>query len=309
MIFCFFSGWIFTTPLSSCQFTKTLLIKSMQEQQRISPHASKRVAPVISPDKFPVKPKMPASLNLSPNSSKSRSRGTSTNLPSCGSPVSIIRSRASSPASPSRAQSPSRPMSPTAYMSRYGIKNSPEPTFGVGERFHGDGSDKWDLVYEQSGSLKSNGTKFSKSKQIGDINVPASINVGPYDVAPGYNALSEFRVSRSSKFLTDTRKGLDLCTPSPGSIYDTVGVYSRGSDKKIKISFNCDKRLPLHYNTPTTNVEFSNPALPQGISKSFGKKLAPKKPTVVTPGAIYDVHRVKTFKTGPSFSFGGNSRF
>jgi hypothetical protein len=195
-------------------------------------------------------------------------------------------------------------------MSRYGMTQAREPTFGVAERFRGDGSEKWDLMYQNSGSLKDNGTKFSKGKQIADVDMPASINASAYDVNRGFRASSEFRPSRTSKFLTAPRKGMDLNTPSPGSVYDTEEWYSKGCDKRLKISFNCDHRRPLHYDTPTTNVEFVNPELPKGVSKSFGKRLSPKKPTVITPGAIYDVHHVKTFKTGPSFSFGGSkSRF
>ena len=262
------------------------------------------MSPVLSPENVPISISPSSFPGLKPQTKKSTTKMFS----------SSPSSRASSPGCSSRAESPSPADSParanSPYISRYGVSRGREPTFGIGSRFNSGDKDNWDMIYDLPGSLNTtNGSKFSKSK-LYDIEMKLpTINTSIYETESGYAMSSDFIRHASCKFSAAPRKGPELDTPSPGNVYQTDGHFTRGSDTSIKVSFNCDQRPPLHYDTITSNVEYMPLDLPKGVSMTLGKKLPGRKPVTVTPGAIYDVHKTRTFKTGPSYSFGGGSRF
>jgi hypothetical protein len=217
---------------------------------------------------------------------------------------------------PKSASSPSKPSS-APFVTRYGVSTSPEPHFGNEERF------SWqkaqfvsDVVYQLPDAKEKRGVMFGTSARGGmdDLNPDAkkrSTGPGSYHIESCYNSISEYPHHAAYRFGAAARQSMDMKTPSPGAIYNTTELFKNGKDRNIKISFNRDNRMPLNGQPAGVNADMLWPKLPKGTSVTIGKRLKYKSMGADTPGAIYDVHKVVGFKTGPSFSFGKSkaSRF
>mmetsp|Transcript_6146 Transcript_6146/g.9268 ORF Transcript_6146/g.9268 Transcript_6146/m.9268 type:complete len:234 (-) Transcript_6146:239-940(-) len=220
--------------------------------------------------------------------------------------------------SPSRSlKSPIRSGSPSKFTTRFGVCNAPEPSFGGEERFSWQkASYVSDVVYQLPDTKSSKGSVFGTSLRTGmdDENPDAkkrTTGPGSYNVEPCYDNISEYSHHKAQRFACAAREGMNMKTPSPGAVYNTSGVYRNGKDKYIKISFNCDARKPLYNESASANADLLWPKLDRGPSITMGKRLKRRTKGDDTPGAIYEVHKIQGFKTGPSFSFGKSkaSRF
>jgi hypothetical protein len=207
------------------------------------------------------------------------------------------------------------PPGPVKCITRLGVSSPPSPTFGAETRF------KWlknassvDCIYDlPSPNQSQKSIKFSKAMKTspGDDVIKTknwSASVGDYNVEA--SPLSEIRAQPSYRFGISNRFSPNRAS-SPGPIYNTGEIYRSGRDKYIKISFNCDQRKPLNDNNvvvDSANLYMLDIADHDTAKKyEFGKRLSPVKlSNKDVPGAIYDVHKVKTFKVGPSFSFGNS---
>jgi hypothetical protein len=217
----------------------------------------------------------------------------------------------------SPTHSPTRTKSASPFVSRYGVTRNPELSFSKEERFHWQNSQYVsDVVYQLPDSKSQVGSVFGTAARAGmdDENPDAkkrSTGPGSYSIDNCYDKNSEFPVHKATKFACAAREGMNMKTPSPGSVYHTDLLFRNGKDKNIKISFNCDTRKPLYNESAGANADLLWPKLDKGISISMGKRLKSKSKGSDTPGAIYEVHKIQSFKTGPSFSFGRSkaSRF
>lgn len=184
-------------------------------------------------------------------------------------------------------------------------------------RFHWQSSNKAsDVVYSLPDMNSGKGFQFGTGTRQGmdDINPDAkkrSTGPGSYHVEECFSAYSEYPTRRAFRFSGAARQSMAEKTPSPGAVYNTEGLFSSGSNKVIPIGFGTDVRRPLDGVPTSLNADMLWPALPKGKSVTIGAKLNKKSRFAGTPGAIYDVHKVVDFKTGPSFSFGRSkaSRF
>ena len=209
------------------------------------------------------------------------------------------------------------PSKSKGFVTRYGPTKSPEPPFSQEERF------TWqkaqfvsDVAYKLPDTKMTIGSVFGTSVRTGmdDENPDAkkrTTGPGSYNVEPCFDALSEYSTRKASRFACAAREGMNMKTPSPGAVYNTGEIYRDGKDKRIKISFNCDKRRPLYNESASQNADLLWPKLDRGPAISMGKRLKYRTKGDCTPGAVYEVHNIQNFKTGPSFSFGRSksSRF
>jgi hypothetical protein len=211
-------------------------------------------------------------------------------------------------------------LSPTKskpFITRYGASKSPELPFPHEERF------AWqkaqfvsDVAYKLPDTKMTIGSVFGTSARNGldDENPDAkkrTTGPGSYNIDRCFDSLSEYATHKASRFGGAAREGMNMKTPSPGAVYDTANVFKHGKDKNIKISFNCDKRRPLHNSSASENADMLWPKLDRGPAITIGKRLKHRSKGDDTPGAVYEVHKKVNFKTGPSFSFGRSkaSRF
>ena len=174
-------------------------------------------------------------------------------------------------------------------------------------------SGKADCFYDVPTNLGGNPISFGNSTRSDwestrvnkrDIYNP---NAGPasYTIKDEAKLLSTMRNIRGGPIGHAARQGMGMKTIGPGPAYDISGQYRMGPDcGKIKISFNKDKRKPLHSGSGVDAIYVLK------FPKSTGVKISPLKSgksfsiKSTTPGPIYDVNKNFNFKTGPSFSFG-----
>mmetsp|Transcript_33680 Transcript_33680/g.34305 ORF Transcript_33680/g.34305 Transcript_33680/m.34305 type:complete len:133 (+) Transcript_33680:162-560(+) len=93
---------------------------------------------------------------------------------------------------------------------------------------------------------------------------------------------------------------------SPGSIYHLEGIFREGIDKKYPIRFSRTNRSPVTFYTEGLHVEYRTPPLPACRPISIGSRIERRnkdKETTQAVSYIYEVEKINTFKTGPSFSF------
>ena len=219
--------------------------------------------------------------------------------------------------SPSKAHSPERKTRSANFTTRYGVAHSPDTKFGTEERFQWQNAQfVSDVSYHLPDTKSKIGSIFGTSARGGmdDVNPDAkkrSTGPGSYNVDDCYDCLSEYLSHKGPKFSCAPREGMDMKTPSPGAVYNTSELFRSGKDKSIKISFNCDTRPPLYNPSVSANADMLLLKPERGPAISIGKRLKHKSRGADTPGAIYDVHKIQSFKTGPSFSFGRSkqSRF
>jgi len=209
------------------------------------------------------------------------------------------------------------PTSPSHFVTRHGRAHSPEASFGHETRFQWQGAQfVSDVAYKLPDTKMTKSAVFGTSARQGmdDENADAkkrSTGPGSYNIEHCYGFHSEYNKKPAYRFGGATRQSMDMKTPSPGAVYNTQEVYRTGKDKGIKISFNCDSRKPLYNESAASNADILWPKLPQGTAVSIGKRLKVKGLGHDTPGAVYEVHKIVNFKTGPAFSFGKSkaSRF
>lgn len=209
------------------------------------------------------------------------------------------------------------PSKSKGFVTRYGPQQTPQPEFPHEERF------AWqkaqfvsDVAYKLPDTKMTIGSVFGTSVRAGmdDENPDAkkrTTGPGSYNIDRCFDSLSEYHTHSAGRFSCAAREGMNMKTPSPGAVYDTQKIFKNGRDKNIKISFNCDKRKPLYNESASQNADMLWPKLDRGPAISIGKRLKRKEKGSDTPGAVYEVHRIQNFKTGPSFSFGRSkaSRF
>ena len=102
-----------------------------------------------------------------------------------------------------------------------------------------------------------------------------STGPGSYDVANAPNFISEYIRRDGNRFASAARESMEVKSPSPGPVYTIDGCYYRGPDKGHPISFNCDKRRPLHGGQPT-DADMLWPALSKGPSITIAKRIPQK---------------------------------
>jgi hypothetical protein len=219
--------------------------------------------------------------------------------------------------SPPRSQhSPTRKAKSPTFTTRYGITHNPETKFGKEERFQWQNAQfVSDVAYQLPDTKSKIGSIFGTSARGGLDDMTAdskkrSTGPGSYNVEE-FDCLSEYLTHKGPKFSCAARQGMDMKTPSPGAVYNTSELFRSGKDKAIKISFNCDRRPPLYNPSISANADLLLLKPDRGPSVTIGQRLKPKSRGADTPGAIYEVHKIQSFKTGPSFSFGRSkqSRF
>jgi hypothetical protein len=153
---------------------------------------------------------------------------------------------------------------------------------------------------------------FSCSKRggmdeiVNPDNKKNSTGPGSYDVSQSFSFNSEYNTPRHSRFGVAPRQSMAMKTPSPGAVYNVDRQYWNGPEKTGGISFNCDSRKPLNGEAAGANADMMWPKLKTGPSVTMGARFQKKNPGESGPGAIYDVHKIVNFKTGPSFSFGNS---
>lgn len=209
------------------------------------------------------------------------------------------------------------PSKSNGFVTRYGSNKCPDIRFSHEERFAWQKAQYVsDVAYKLPDTKMTIGSVFGTSGRAGmdDENPDAkkrTTGPGSYNVEPCFNALSDYSTRKAGRFAGAPREGMNMKTPSPGAVYNTDKIYRDGKDKRIKISFNCDKRRPLYNESASQNADMLWPKLDKGPAISMGKRLKQRTKGDRTPGAVYDVHKIRNFKTGPSFSFGRSksSRF
>lgn len=219
--------------------------------------------------------------------------------------------------SPPRAHTSPRKIRSPNFTTRYGIVHSPQTKFGSEERFQWQNAQfVSDVSYHLPDTKTKVGSVFGTSARgslEGDNpdNKKKSTGPGSYNVESCYESLSEYMCHKGPKFSCAARQSLDMKTPSPGAVYNTGELFRNGKDKDIKISFNCDTRRPLHNPSISANADLLLLPPDRGTAVTIGKRLNYKSKGSGTPGAIYEVHKIQNFRTGPSFSFGRSkqSRF
>lgn len=223
------------------------------------------------------------------------------------------------PTSPIKSlNSPNKKPHTPNFTTRYGVVHSPETKFGTEERFQWQNAQfVSDVAYQLPDTKSRTGSLFGTSARGGmdDVNPDqkkrTSTGPGSYNVEDCYDSLSEYLTHKAPKFACAPRQSMDMKTPSPGAVYNTSELFRSGKDKTIKISFNCDSRPPLYNPSVSANADMLLLKSERGPAISIGKRLKHKSRGSDTPGAIYEVHKIQSFKTGPSFSFGKSkqSRF
>jgi hypothetical protein len=197
------------------------------------------------------------------------------------------------------------------YFGRLGTVKSIEPKFPSEERF------SWqkpkfttDTVYDLPSAMMNRSISFSCSKRGGmdELANPDakknSTGPGSYDVSQSYGFNSEYATARHSRFGVAPRQSMAMKTPSPGAVYNVDRQYWNGPEKQLGISFNCDNRKPLNGESASSNADMMWPKLKTGPMLTMGARFKTKNAAESGPGAIYDVHKIVSFKTGPSYSFG-----
>ena len=211
----------------------------------------------------------------------------------------------------------SRSGSPTKFVTRHGVSSPTSPIMGGETRFQWQNAlNASDVMYELPSMNPGKGFMFGTGTRGGldDENPDRKKNStgpGSYQVEGCYDSISEYPTRRAFRFGGAVRQNMAMKTPSPGAIYNTEGLFSSGSNKNLPISFPCDVRRPLGNECASKDADMLWPKLPKGPSITIAGKLNRKSKSNDTPGAIYEVHKIVNFKTGPSFSFGKSkaSRF
>lgn len=194
-------------------------------------------------------------------------------------------------------------------VTRYGPVANTDIRFGTEERFQWQKA-KYisDCVYELPSVGITRSIIFPSSVRKGmDADNPAaksSTGPGSYDPERAYDHISEYISRKGNKFGAAPRESLAMKTPSPGAVYQIEKCYYMGPEKHKGISFNCDQRPPLYGSGGGNQADVNNPPLPKGPAITIAGRLKHKDLLSSSPGAIYNVHKVVNFQTGPSFSFG-----
>ena len=131
-----------------------------------------------------------------------------------------------------------------------------------------------------------------------------STGPGSYDVSQAFGFNSEYSSSRINKFGVAPRQSMAMKTPSPGAVYDITRQYWNGPDKSNGISFSTESRHPPGTTSAGANADMMWPKLKSGPKITMGARFKPRSLADSGPGAVYDVHKIVDFKTGPAFSFG-----
>jgi len=196
-------------------------------------------------------------------------------------------------------------------VTRYGPIPDGSIKFGTEERFAWQRAQYVsDVVYKLPDTSLTRDVIFSSSVRQGmDAENPDAKkrSTGPGSYNPGncYDHISEYIARKGNRFGAAPRESMAMKTPSPGAIYQIEKCYYMGPEKNKGISFNCDNRPPLNAGGGCgANADVNCPPLPKGPSITIAGRWKEKNLSASGPGAVYDVHKVLNFKTGPSFSFG-----
>ncbi|KAJ1436494.1 hypothetical protein B484DRAFT_445615 [Ochromonadaceae sp. CCMP2298] len=207
-------------------------------------------------------------------------------------------------------KSPERTKSPKKTMTRYGAVKQADLKFGTEERFRWQSAqDTSDVIYEIPELTASRSVLFGCSLRKGlddenPDNKKRSTGPGSYNFAPCFDHHSEYAVKHAGRFSQAARQSMAMKTPSPGAVYNIEKQYWNGPVKDEGIGFANGERGELYGTSTAANADMFFPRPAVGPQISIAKRFKPKSLNAATPGAIYDVHKKRDFKTGPSFSFG-----
>ncbi len=193
---------------------------------------------------------------------------------------------------------------PRDLITRYGPRDQSTVSFAKEERFAWQKAKfQSDVVYDVKPEGAGRSVIFSGSLREDACDNPdakkRSTGPGSYDVSNAPNFISEYIRKGGNRFASAARESMAVKTPSPGPVYTIEGCFFNGVDRGKKISFNCDKRKPLHEGTPT-DADMLWPQLSKGPSVTIAKRIPQKVKGSDTPGP----YQLRPQATGPQFSFG-----
>jgi hypothetical protein len=188
---------------------------------------------------------------------------------------------------------------------RYGPLSEATVTFAKEERFAWQKAKfQSDVVYAPKLDTQAKPIVFGGAiREAKDDDPDAkkrSTGPGSYDIYHCADHISDYMNHPAQRFATSSRASMAVKTPSPGAVYNIEKVYWNGPDRGKAISFNCDKRKPLHDGQPT-DADMVWPSLPKGPSITIARRIKRKEKGSDVPGAQYNL---KFLEGGPSYTFG-----
>ena len=217
---------------------------------------------------------------------------------------------------PLSAAAAPRPPAPRAQDTRHGVKSGGNAFIGTERRFHWQGDMvKTHAMYDLPTQLKSHGapvfgtsTREDWENTVRNKRDYINPNAGPANVdATGAIAATAARSPRI-KFAKEPRKSMaNVNNPTCPHAYSLGAAYKRGSEaRKLAIGFNRDRRPDLT-GKPLTEAMYYPRSAKVGTAKTIGARLEPREMRggLLSPGPVYEVHKITNFKTGPAFTFGG----
>lgn len=208
---------------------------------------------------------------------------------------------------PQSASSPTKKAQNKRPVTRYGVVSNCQPVFAKEERF------SWqkpkfstDCVYDLMDSPNTRNVLFGTSlrKPLNEAGTKSSTGPGSYEFMPCYDHCSGYKKLYGNKFAQAPRQSMAVKTPSPGAVYDLGQAYYRGPEKKKGLGFANSTRGELYGKSTSTDADLYMPKTDYGYGITMAGRPKQKTLNHSTPGAVYDVHKVVNFQTGPSFSFG-----